>query len=288
MPGRSISLLIIVSCTFACSSSPPTVQTSPGPVSNPGSGPIAISSGPISWKIIPVQQQHRYQAISETVLETIDSTGSNHDTVKSTLNFLLTTAQDGDSIVYSATIESISVTGGPRIGRIDTSKLQLPFSFLGHLKFGQLTIGLQQRVSTVTDCSSELLSATTLVQHAVIAVPQLINKDMVWTDSIQTTVCNGSIPMLSTTAYQYRVVGEGPAGLLLERQDRTTSVGEGPQDQHQVRLQSEGSGTTRVLLDPQTGVLRESAGTRTGFVTVRASGREQRFTQVTREQITLR
>jgi hypothetical protein len=145
-----------------------------------------------------------------------------------------------------------------------------------------------QASQSYADCSKDALSTTGAVQRAVIALPLVLHKDMVWTDSATTNSCSGSIPVTSTTVRRYRVVGETSGsnrGVLLERQDRTTLSGEGSQGQHRVRLKSDGSGTAQVVIDAETGAVLESNGVHTASVVVTASGRDQRFTQRTREQL---
>jgi hypothetical protein len=83
-------------------------------------------------------------------------------------------------------------------------------------------------------------------------------------------------------------MGETDKGILIERQDRTVSAGEGTQGQHRVRLRSDGTGTAQLIVDSRTGSLIESTGTYVTSVVVTASRRERKFTQTTRERISLR
>jgi hypothetical protein len=111
---------------------------------------------------------------------------------------------------------------------------------------------------------------------------------MTWSDSTTANLCSGSIPITSITSRNFRVIGEVNRGLLIERQERTKSTGEGAQGQHRITLQSSGTGTAQLIIDPQTGTLLESTGVHTASVVVTASGRDRQFTQTTREQVFIR
>ena len=187
---------------------------------------------------------------------------------------------------YSARIESISLERGQRTASISEST-DLPFSYTGQLQQGKLTVDLQLH-SPVTDCSNEALSAVAIVQRTVVPTPLFLQKDMTWTDSTSASTCSGSIPVTSITSRRYKVVGATDNGILIEQQNKTLSTGEGVQGQHRVKLHSEGTGATQLVINPQTGSLVESHGTHVTSVVVTASGRDRKFTQTTRERISQR
>ena len=187
---------------------------------------------------------------------------------------------------YSARIESISIEGGQRTASVPES-IRLPFSYTGHVQQGKLTVDLESH-SPVTDCSNEALSAMAIVQRTVVPTPLFLQKDMTWTDSTSASTCSGSIPVSSITSRHYKVIGTMDNGILIEQQNKTFSTGEGIQGQHRVRLHSEATGTIQLVINPQTGTLVESSGTHITSVVVTASGRDRKFTQITRERISQR
>jgi hypothetical protein len=111
---------------------------------------------------------------------------------------------------------------------------------------------------------------------------------MTWSDSTTATLCNGSILTTSITSRSFRVIGEVSRGILIERRERTTSTGDGAQGQHRLKLQTSGRGNAQLIIDAQTGTLLESTGVYTASVVVTTSGRNQQFTQTTRERIVIR
>jgi hypothetical protein len=287
MKIRSALLLITTAFFFGCSASPRAAGSpEPVPASNPL--PTAVPPGSSTWTITPTVQEQRYHSTASTLLELVDSTTTARDSVKSTVDFTLSVSRDRETLSYSTTIESMSVLGSQRTGTLSVTT-HLPFSFAGRLQHGKLTISPQgSQPGAYTDCSNEALSTTATVQRAVVPVPLFLQNDMTWTDSTTASICSGSIPVQSTTSRRYKVIGPTNAGILIERRDKTFATGEGTQGQHRVRLQSGGTGMAQLVLDSRTGALIESAGNYITSVVITASGRDQKFTQTTRERISLR
>ena len=288
-PAMKIKYAVqILASTLAFACAPAVRGTErPQPVPDIDTTP-PIASGISTWTISPTHEQHRYRSITSTLLELADTTGITRDSITTTIDFTLSILRDREPLSYSATVESMSARGGQKTGI--TTNAELPFSFTARLERGRIIMDLPegQASQSYADCSKDALSTTAAIQRAVLALPLVLHKDMVWTDSTTRNSCSGSIPVTSTTVRRYRVVGETSAsrsGVLIERQDRTTLSGEGSQGQHRVRLKSDGSGTTQVIIDAQTGAVLESTGAHTASVVVTASGRDQRFTQTTREQV---
>lgn len=274
----------IVALTAACHAS---TRESQDPEVIPGVNPTPeISPGNRTiWTITPTAQEHRYRSAVTTFLELPDSAGIKTDSVKTIVDFTLSVIRTPDLLSYTTTIESMSLQSSTGTG--DTpARSSLPFSFTGQLQQGKLSIILpSKQPASLTDCSDEMLSLIPVVQRAVLQVPLLLRKDLTWTDSTSANVCAGSIPITSIASRRYRILGETGSGILIERQDKTTSTGEGTQGQHRVRLRSDGTGTVQLLVDSRTAALIESTGTHTASVVVTASGRDRIFRQTSREQI---
>ena len=280
--------LLVVSCfAFGCGRTRQT-GTSPEPVAATGeSNPVLNTRS--AWTIISDTRQHQYRAVSSSLLELSDTAGITRDSITAVVDFTLSMNRVPEALSYSATVVSMSAQGGVKTGTAMSARL--PFSFGGRFSQSQLTLEPSpgQPASVLTDCSNEALSSTPVIQRAIVPMPLALQKDMTWTDSVSTVTCSGSIPVTSVAVRRYRVVGETirrqTAGILLERQDKTTSAGEGSQGQHRIRLRSDGSGTAQLIVDSQTGALVESNATHTATVVITSSGRDQRFTQRTREKI---
>jgi hypothetical protein len=270
---------------FGCSRTP-QVDTVPAPIPESKTSPVP-STGPVSWTISPGHYVHRYRSSVEALVELTDSAGPVQKEIKSTTDFSLSVTRGPEVLSYTASVDSIIIDGGTTASAAATGG-ELPFTFTAHLREGQMTIDSGQPAGVVTDCSHKGMSSIPIVQRAVVSVPILLRRDMTWTDSTTATICTGSIPAISTTVRSYRILGAVPGGVLIERRDRTTAVGEGAQEQHLMRMRSEGSGTAQLVIDSSTGALRESRSSHTTSVAITASGRDRRFTQTTRELIVMR
>lgn len=279
------AVVVTSSLVYGCSSSP-RPGSRPQPVADIDTTPAVSSVS--TWTISPTETEQRYQSITGSLLETADVAGITRDSITTTVDFVLSIKYGQEPLSYSATVESMSARGGQKTGI--TTNTQLPFSFTARLDQGRITVDppAGQTSQSYVSCSNEALSATGIIQRVVVRVPLALHRDMSWTDSTTASTCSGSIPVITTMVRRYRVVGETtgtPGGILLERQDRTLSAGEGSQGQHRVRLRSDGSGTAQVIVDSRTGAVLESNGVHIASVVVTASGRDQKFTQRTRERI---
>lgn len=278
---------ITASLASGCTAS---IPVTPGPRSAPRKLPDSgtISTNSTSWTITRNSQEQRYRAESRSTIEFLSSKDTTRKEITSFVDFALSLAYEPESFVYAATITSVSVHGEIPTKITDDSAALLPFKFTGQLKRGQLLVDSSGRDNPLMTCSSNVPTAITVVQRAIIAMPSVIQKDMTWSDSTQAMTCNGPIPVVRKALQHYKVIGSVPAGILLERQDHITTTGDGTQDQHQITAQTDGLGITKMIIDLQTGLLRESNGTYTTSIVITASGQEQRFRQTTLEKISVR
>jgi hypothetical protein len=107
-----------------------------------------------------------------------------------------------------------------------------------------------------------------------------------------TELCSGGIPVTAISNRTYQVLGEGVIGstpvILLERHDRSSSTGEGSSGQHRVSIQADAVGSGQVAIDRVTGILVDDLSTYSTSITIRSSGRIQKFTQAVKEHTVLK
>jgi hypothetical protein len=274
----------------------PSSRTQPEPVSEiplPGNPTAAVPlSTKTRWIIQPTSEIHNYRSVAVAVLEAGIAGSSVRDSVSSIADFSLSLTRETRGVAYSATVEAFRVSGGSKISG-SSSDLRLPFSFSGHIGQGHITTDLPTgSASSSIDCSSQTSSSISIIQRLLIITPVAMQKGMTWTDSTAATVCSGLIPVLQTVVRSYRVIGETQSGdvpaILLQRDDRVASAGEGSEGQHRVQLKSQATGKSSILIDALTGSLIDAAGTNTSIVSVTVSGRTQQFIQSSREHVTRR
>jgi hypothetical protein len=213
------------------------------------------------------------------MVELQEQAGTQRDSLASSFTYTLGIQRTGETVSYSAKVESMSVHGGARIAS-SMDALTSPFSFSGRLEKNRISID-----SVFTDCSNDALASIPVIQRALVVTPVTLHKDMTWSDSVSSALCSGSIPVTTTSVRNYRVIGETPQGILIERRDRTMAAGEGSQGQHLVRLKTEGSGTAQITIDSETGELLQAVSSSSTTAVITASGRDQRFVQTVRERI---
>jgi hypothetical protein len=193
---------------------------------------------------------------------------------------------------YTARIESISIQRGSRIGETaGVAGVSLPFLFSGRLEPNRISLEFSTtQTETSASCSNEALASVPVVQRSMILVPLQLRTGMTWTDSTTTAVCSGPLLVSLSSTRTYLVKGQvvvrGSPAVLLEQQNRTSFTGDGVQEQHRVRVRGEGSGQTQLTVDATTGALIDAAGDHSTSLTITSSGRDQQFTQQSRERVT--
>ena len=270
-----LALLFLASCRGSSSTG-----TGPAPVRTPEPAPSAPHiTARDQWTITPVATRHRFTSVINTAIELHDAGEIQRDSLVSSFTYSLGTQRSGESISYSAQLESMSLRGGART-TAPVSTLTSPFSFSGQLEKNRISTD-----SAFTDCSDDALAAIPVVQRALVVTPLVLHKDMTWRDSVSSATCSGSIPVTTVTVRNYRVLGETLRGILIERHDRTTATGEGSQGQHLIRLRTDGSGIAEITIDSESGELLQAVSTSQTTAVINASGRDQRFVQAVRERI---
>lgn len=292
MWNKPRTIFIWVFGTIAAACAPSGAGTPPSPSAGNRENPEVsrpVLSGPASWKLEPSTIQHTYLAITATELQLSDSSTTLRDTLAVRTEFQISVLREPRSSSIIATVNSFSLQGGSRTGPLETPP-QLPLSATAHLENNRLTLALSAGHSSSTDCTNTAVSTLSVIHRSFILAPLDLHAGMTWTDSTSAELCNGSIPVITTTVRSYHVLGESLSGttpvILLEKHETLHSAGEGSSGQHRVLLSSEGSGVGQVAIDRATGLLIDDTSTYTAIVSVRSSGRDQRFTQVVKEHVT--
>jgi hypothetical protein len=233
----------------------------------------------MSWTFTPDYSPHSYIFVESTTV-VLDS---RRDSSVTQTAFTVTYRPSDTHTAVRGTIEQISMASEAPIEA-------LPVSFSGTLRNGGFTIDSirNEPLPTVLTCNSSALSRLSAVRRTLFVPPPGISRNQVWTDSSTVPACSGTIPVQVTSVRTYRVIGESDGKVVVDRQDRIVASGEGAQGQHRVTIQSRGSGSSRLLIDPMTGALTSATGISQLEVAVGASGRVQRFVQVVRDHVASR
>lgn len=287
--ARTIFVWALGTIASACAPSMPGTLPSPS-TENKENPQISrpVLPGFASWKLQPLAVEHTYLATTGTELQLSDSSTTLRDTLIARTEFRFTVSREPQSSSIIATVNSFSLQGGSRTGSPETPP-QLPLSAIGRLENNKLTLTQSASYSS-TDCTNPAVSTLSVIHRSFILAPLELHTGMVWTDTTSVELCNGSIPVITTSIRSFRVLGESLSGMtpviLLEKHEKLRSTGEGSSGQHRVLLSSGGSGTGQVAIDRATGLLVDDTSIYTTTVSIRSSGRDQRFTQVVKERVT--
>jgi hypothetical protein len=277
---RKVHLLATAICAIsACRSAGHVEPEIPEPVSAPAASPERPPTSTKSWELHPAIASRRYHVTSISLLEL----GGIRDSINSEIHFTLNSQPQDTAILFSGTVDSISVQNGSHIG--PGTRIKLPIAFSGH--FGHNSVIL----TTPAGCNEERISLESIIPHVLTHFPHAqIAPGSTWTDSTTVSTCTGEIPTTDVIVQNYRVIGEssteGQDAILITRTARSTSRGEGSEGQHQVQLARTTTETGQIWIDTGSGELISSIGTTTGTVVITASGQRQNFAQTTRITIT--
>jgi hypothetical protein len=276
-----------VACGRSSAGSSPSPDISASP---PTESARPVLSGATSWKLQPSNAERFYSTISDTHLKLSDSSTATNDGITSRAEFTISSSRATPTWMISATINTFSLEGGSRSG-VSNTAFSLPFSIAGRFQNNKL-IFTPAGGSAIIDCTNPVLSTLPVIQRAVIAPPSQLYAGTTWNDSTTVELCSGGIPVTAITNRNYQVLGEAVIGsvpvILLERHDRSSSAGEGSSGQHRITLRTETVGSGQVAIDRLTGSLIDDVSTYTTSITIRASGRNQQFTQIVKEHTSLR
>jgi hypothetical protein len=122
-----------------------------------------------------------------------------------------------------------------------------------------------------------------------IPVPHVLTPELARRDSVETVICQGTIPVLVRAVTNVRAVAETMregAQPEFRGESSYTLSGAGVAGQHNVRLVGTGTGTSSFVLRPARGSLRSAEEQMQLIVDVTASGRTLRLVQRTETRLT--
>ena len=150
----------------------------------------------------------------------------------------------------------------------------------------------QQNSGTSIDaCSNSGSQFLSEIRPILVIRPVKLDRSATWVDSSSSTTCSARIPLANYVTGTVQVGEEqfqgGARVLELRRKEAIQFSGSGAQNQHQVTINGEGEGTTKLYIDLNSGVTTASDGIETVSVSITSSGQAHRFTQQIQQSITL-
>jgi len=259
---------LAAACTTARAPRPTPLPSLPSPV------PLPPGSGPWTFNYAPGAIS--YQVSRSAVIESLSDSGNHRETSTNLTHELLTLQQVGDTIHFTAVVDTFWTTTQGTIGPVQP--VQLPVQLLG-AHVGDSLIVLADSVADKCSPVSSALSAD--LHNLLVRFPVQLSQGTRWRDSVDLQTCQGMIPTAVHIIRSYIVSGEteyqGNPVLVVQRTDTIRAHGEGAQQQHRLTLDATGIGNAIYYLSPRDGrIVRLSAGQDLDLA-ITASGRIHRF-----------
>jgi hypothetical protein len=258
-------------------------QPIPSP-SPPNPAPAPSPAGPWTFNYAP--GAIAYQISRTAGIESQSDSGSHREVFSNTTHELLTLELTGDTIHFTAIIDTSSTLTQGAIGPVQSVPVpvQLSGSFIG-----DSLIFSGDSIAEKCNPVSSTLSAD--LHNLLVRFPIQLSQGSSWKDSVELTACQGMIPTTAHIARSYTVSGEaayqGEPVLLVQRTDSIHAHGEGAQQQHRVTLDASGTGSATYYISPGSGrVVRISTGQDLDLA-ITASGKIHHFKQSAKEEFNL-
>ena len=251
MRRRRIYLYLSVLITTGCAHSAVQRPVQPTPLP---SLPNPVSSGASAWTINRTSSAVSYQILRSAAIESQSDSNPHREISTNTTHERITLDVAGDTIRFTAIIDTSSTTTQGTIGPVQS--VQLPVQLSGFQIGDSLTTSADSTTERCNPVSSDL---STDLHNLLVAFPIQLSQGSSWRDSLELSTCQGMIPTTVHIARSYVVSGESKYQelpvLVVQRRDSINAHGEGAQQQHRVTLDASGTGNATYYLDPQDGFI---------------------------------
>lgn len=271
--------LIYLSAACTASTISPHGQPTPSP-SLPNSVPVVSTQR--FWTFNYAPGAIAYQISRSAAIESQSDSGSHREISTNATRELLTLELVGDTIRFTAVVDTFSTTAQGAIG--NAQSVQVPVRLSGSFVGDSLIMSIDSVTEKCNPVSSALSGD---LHNLLVRFPDPLSQGSGWRDSVELTACQGMIPTTANITRSYIVSGEieyqGEPVLVVQRTDSILAHGEGAQQQHRVILDAGGTGSAVYYLSPKDGrVVRLSTGQNLDLA-ITTSGRIHRFKQSSKQ-----
>ena len=265
---------VLIATGCAPSAVPRPAQPTPLP-STPNSAPSVVSA----WTINRSSGAIPYQISRSAAIESQSDSNPHREISTNKAHELITLTMVGDTIHFTALIDTSSSTTQGTIGPVQS--VQLPVQLSGTAIGDSLTISAD---STTEKCNPVSSALSADLHNLLAGFPIQLSQASSWRDSLDLSTCQGMIPTTVHIARSYVVAGEtayqGLPVVVVQRRDSIRAHGEGAQQQHRVTLDANGTGNATYYLNPQNGFILRLNTEQNLDLTITTSGKIHRFRQI--------
>ena len=280
MRHRISSWSFFVCLTAACTG---TVHQPGRPTplpSLPNTVPLPPGTG--SWTFSYAPGSISYQVSRSASIQSQSDSGNHREISTNRTHELLTLEAAGDTIHFTAAVDTFSTMTQDIIGPVQS--VQLPVQLSGSFVGDSIIISTDTLAENCNPVSSALSAD---LHNLLVRFPAPLSQGSKWGDSVELKACEGMIPTTAHITRSYTVSGEstyeGFPVLVVQRTDTIRAHGEGGLQQHRLTLDASGTGKTVYYLSPRDGrIMRLNSGQDLDLAFT-ASGKIHRFKQSSKQ-----
>jgi hypothetical protein len=235
-----------------------------------------VPSAAGAWVINRSSGGISYQILRSAAIESQSDSNPHREISTNTAHEHITLEMAGDTIRFTAVIDTSSTTAQGTIGPVQP--IQLPVQLSGLRLGDSLTISTD---SSTEKCNPVISALSADLHNLLVGFPLQLSQASGWRDSLELNTCQGMIPTTVHIARSYVVSGEttyqGLPVIVVQRRDSIRAHGEGAQQQHRVTLDASGTGNATYYLNPQNGFILRLNTEQNLDLAITASGKIHRF-----------
>lgn len=277
MRQKTSSWHFLVYLAVACTASTLPQAGRPTPSSS-SPNPVPLSPTAGSWTFNYAPGVISYQISRNAAIESQSDSGSHQEISTNVTHELLTLELAGDTIHFTAVVDTFSATAQGTIRPPEF--VQLPVQLSGTFVGDSLIVSTDSVAEKCNPVSSALSAD---LYNLFVHFPTQLSQGSNWRDSAEFKACQGMIPSTVHIARSYIVTGEtayqGYPVMVVQRIDTIQAHGEGAQHQHPLSLDANGTGDVIYYVSPKDGrIVRLNTGQDLDL-TITVSGKIHHFKQ---------
>ena len=271
-------------CVLAACASP-NVPVAGIPVPSPTT-PTPTTPSRRTWTFTYAAGALSYEVSRTATIESQSDSSSHTELSNNATHELLNLDVAGDTIRFTAAIDTFATATQGSIGPVET--LRLPIQLRGSLTHDSLAISND---SIPESCNPAESALSTDLRSLLILFPAKLDQGATWRDSTAAKGCYGMLSTTVTSSRSFTVTGEttyeGRPILAVQRADTISAHGEGSQQQHQLVLDATGTGTALYYLSPDDGHIVHLSTEQDLNLAITVSGQVHRFRQHSKQEFSL-
>ena len=286
--SRIKPIALAITLLFTSCKSTTTLPPSLPPTSSTPNENLQNARG--QWTLAPSYTAHDYRSVTRSFIRQTSNPSSHQDTIEQTIRFSITVDPTRTQSTISGHVDTVILQHRSLNFSSSDEGFSLPLTFTGVINPTAIKLELKNAQESQNNCNSQVSGILSDIRVGIMTYPVHLSSGLRWKDSTLTTGCIGiNIPTTVRIASLYEVLGEITYGreqaVLVQRLDSIHISGEGAQENHQVHLNGSGTGSAKVYIDPNSGVVLATEISQVSDFDVTTSGVTHHFSQEVSQNI---